>query len=58
MAWEMNIAPRNMSHIIKQDFWLSKDKSGQHLTIALKENRKNQYACCHCMVKGITKNLL
>jgi hypothetical protein len=31
----------------------------EHLTVALKENRKkNQDACCHCTVKRITKKSL
>jgi hypothetical protein len=37
MAWEMDIAPRNMSHIINQDLELGafKQQTGQHFTIAL-----------------------
>ena len=49
-SWEMNIAPRTMSCIIKQDL-------GQRLTFALKEDRKKNIKtlCCYSMVKSITK---
>lgn len=42
MAREMNIAPRTMSRIIKQDLGLGafKRQTGQRLTVDLKKNRK------------------
>ena len=42
MAQKMDIASRTMSRIIKQDLGLGafKQQTGQHLTVALKENRK------------------
>ena len=47
MAQEMDIAPRTMSCIIKQDLGLGafKRQTGQHLTIALKENRGTKSRC-------------
>ena len=55
MAWEMDIAPRIMSRIIKQDLRLRafKRQTG-HLTFSLKENRgkKNQDTCC-CTINSI-----
>ena len=54
----MDIAPRTMSCIIKQDLELGafKRQTGQRLIIALKENReKNQDAFCRSTVKGFTK---
>ena len=49
MAWEIDIAPRTMSCIIKQNLELRafKQQTGQCLTVALKENTKiNQDTCC------------
>ena len=42
MAQEMDIAPRTMSRIIKQDLELGafKQQTGQRLTIVFKQNRK------------------
>lgn len=48
MAREMNIAPRTMSRIIKQDLGLGafRRQTGQRLTINLKKiGRKNQNGC-------------
>ena len=39
MAQEIDIVPRNMSRIIKQDLGLSNDQTGQRLTVSFKENR-------------------
>ena len=51
MPRDMDIAPRTMSRIIKQDLGLSNEK--QDNAIALKENRKINHpdACCRCTVK-------
>ena len=45
MAWEMDIAARTMSRIVRQDLGLEafKRQTGKHLTIALKKNRKKIY---------------
>ena len=51
----MDIALRNMSHIIKQDLRLSNNKQDIALPFASKGNRKqNQDACCRT-VKSVTK---
>ena len=51
MAQEIDIVPRNMSHIIKQDFEVGtmKRKTGR-LTLPLKQIRKNQEASWRCSV--------
>jgi hypothetical protein len=44
MTPEMDIVPRTMSRIIKQDLGLGafKQETGQCLTVVLKENRKKK----------------
>ena len=44
MTREMDIAPKTMSRIIKQDLGLSNDKEDS-LTVALKENRGKKSRC-------------
>ena len=57
MARQMDIAPRTMSHIIKQDLGVGafKHQTGQCLTIVLKENREKNQDTCSRTVKSITK---
>ena len=57
----MDIVSKTMSRVIKQDLGLGafKWQTGQHLTIALKENGgKNQDTCCCRTVKNIKKEIL
>ena len=60
MSQEMDIAPRNMSRVTKQDSGLGafKRQTGQCLTIALKENRKKISRCLLSYGKERNKKIL